>query len=104
MPGLIDAHAHAYGHLPAPPPGAEPLHPQAAAHFLVAELREALRMGITTMRDVGSYGDTVVAVRQAMRYGAVRGPRLLTCGRIVSATCAGGRFFDGMYREADGAA
>jgi imidazolonepropionase-like amidohydrolase len=102
MPGLIDAHAHAYGHLPAPAPGAEPLHPAAAAHFLAAELREALRMGITTIRDVGSYGDTVVSVRQAMRYGALRGPRLLTCGRIVSATCPGGRFFDGMYREADG--
>jgi imidazolonepropionase-like amidohydrolase len=38
-----------------------------------------------------------------MRYGAFRGPRLLTCGRIVAATSPGGRFFDGMYREADGA-
>src|SRR5215207_6228095 len=36
------------------------------------------------------------------RLGAFRGPRLLTCGRIVSATSPGGRFFDGMYREADG--
>jgi len=61
-----------------------------------------LRMGITTMRDVGSFDDLVVAARQAMRYGAFRGPRLLTCGRIVSATGPGGKFFDGMYREADG--
>jgi imidazolonepropionase-like amidohydrolase len=37
-----------------------------------------------------------------MRYGAVRGPRLLSCGRIVSATAPGGRWFEGMYREADG--
>ena len=37
-----------------------------------------------------------------MRIGAFRGPRLLTCGRIVSATSPGGRFFEGMYREADG--
>ncbi len=37
-----------------------------------------------------------------MRLGAFRGPRLLTCGRIVSATSPGGRFFSGMYREADG--
>ena len=37
-----------------------------------------------------------------MRYGAFRGPRLLTCGRIVSATAPGGRWFEGMYREADG--
>jgi imidazolonepropionase-like amidohydrolase len=38
-----------------------------------------------------------------MRYGAFRGPRLLTCGRIISATAPGGRFYGAMYREADGA-
>ena len=53
-----------------PAHGAEPMRPGTAAHFLAAELREALRMGITTIRDVGSYGDTVVEARQAMRYGA----------------------------------
>src|SRR6516162_8549123 len=37
-----------------------------------------------------------------MRYGAFRGPRLLTCGKIVSATAPGGRFYGDMYREADG--
>ena len=103
MPGLIDAHAHVKAACRAPAQGAEPVWPGTAAHFLAADLREALRMGITTMRDVGSYGDLVVEARQAMRYGAFRGPRLLTCGRIVSATAPGGAFFDGMYREADGA-
>src|SRR3712207_2102378 len=102
MPGLIDAHAHLYGRTPELPHGAEPLWPGTAAHFLAAALRETLRMGITTLRDVGSYGDAVLEARQAMRYGAFRGPRLLTCGRIVSATAPGGRFFEGMYREADG--
>src|SRR3954449_4427161 len=102
MPGLIDAHAHVYPHLPAPAAGAEPIRPGAEAHFLAAHLRDALRMGITTLRDVGSYGDVVFEVRQAMRYGALRGPRLLTCGRIVSATAPGGRWVAGMYREADG--
>ena len=76
--------------------------PARRTHFVAAALREMLRMGITTVRDVGSYGDQVVEARQAMRYGAFRGPRLLTCGRIVSATAPGGRFFAGMYREADG--
>jgi imidazolonepropionase-like amidohydrolase len=103
MPGLIDAHAHILAKLPEPVEGAEPLLPGTAAHVVAAYLREALRMGVTTMRDVGSYGGTVVEARQAMRLGAFRGPRLLTCGRIVSATSPGGRFFDGMYREADGA-
>ena len=102
MPGLIDAHAHVYPHLPSPAPGAEPLWPGTGAHFLAADLREALRMGITTIRDVGSYGDLIFATRQAMRYGAFRGPRLLACGRIISATAPGGRWFGDMYREADG--
>jgi imidazolonepropionase-like amidohydrolase len=104
LPGLIDAHAHVGVSFPKPTPahGAEPLLPGTAGHVLAAELREVLRMGITTMRDVGSMGDLVVEARQAMRYGAFRGPRLLTCGRIVSPTGPGGRFFSGMYREADG--
>ena len=102
MPGLIDAHAHVYPHVPAPAPGAEPLWPGTGAHFLAADLRAALRMGITTIRDVGSYGDLVFEARQAMRYGAFRGPRLLACGRIISATAPGGRWFGDMYREADG--
>jgi imidazolonepropionase-like amidohydrolase len=103
LPGLIDAHAHAYARPPEPPRGAEPILAGTRAHLLAADLRRALRMGITTIRDVGSYGDVVVEARQAMRYGAFRGPRLLTCGRILSATSPGGRFFPGMYREADGA-
>ncbi len=102
MPGLIDAHAHAKGRVPALPEGAEPIWPGTAAHFLAADLRETLRRGITTMRDVGSFGDIVVEARQAMRLGAFRGPRLLTCGRIVSATAPGGVIFGSMYREADG--
>jgi imidazolonepropionase-like amidohydrolase len=103
LPGLIDAHTHITVARPATEPGAEPPLPGADAHFIAGDLRETLRRGVTTVRDVGSYGELVVEARQAMRYGAFRGPRLLTCGRIVSATGPGGRFFDGMYREADGA-
>ena len=102
MPGLIDAHAHVRAELPVPDPGAEPLLANTRAHFLAADLRETLRRGITTVRDVGSYDDIVFEARQAMRYGAFRGPRLLTCGAIISATAPGGRWFPGMYREADG--
>jgi imidazolonepropionase-like amidohydrolase len=102
LPGLIDAHAHVKVTPPIPDPGAEMLLPGTEAHFLAADLRETLRRGITTVRDVGSFGDLVFHARQGMRYGAFRGPRLLACGRIVSATAPGGRFFDGMYREADG--
>lgn len=104
MPGLIDCHAHvAAKGLPEVAEGVEELRPGVVGHLVAAELQAALRMGITTIRDVGSYGETVLEVRQAMRLGAFRGPRLLTCGKIVSATAPGGRHFGTMYREADGA-
>lgn len=108
MPGLIDAHAHTtmlqyLPRYPHPDHGAEPLLDGTRAHFVADNLRRAVRMGVTTIRDVGAYGDTLLEARQAMRYGAFRGPRMLSCGRIVSGTAPGGRFFPGMYREADGA-
>lgn len=102
MPGLIDAHTHASGEVPAVAKGAEAPLPGTAAHFLQAELREYLRLGVTTIRVCGSQGLTPQEARQAMRYGAFRGPRLLTCAKIISATAPGGRFYGDMYREADG--
>jgi imidazolonepropionase-like amidohydrolase len=59
-------------------------------------------MGVTTVRNVGSQAQQPQEARQAMRYGAFRGPRLSTCGLIISATAPGGRFYGAMYREADG--
>jgi imidazolonepropionase-like amidohydrolase len=102
MPGLIDAHTHAAGRIPQVLRGAEAVLPGTRAHFLQAELRDYLRHGVTTIRVTGSQGLTPQEARQAMRYGAFRGPRLLTCGKIISATAPGGRFYGDMYREADG--
>jgi imidazolonepropionase-like amidohydrolase len=102
MPGLTDAHTHASGHVPRTAKGAEAPLPGVAAHFLQAELRDYLRLGVTTIRVCGSQGMAPQQARQAMRYGAFRGPRLLTCGKIISATAPGGRFYGDMYREADG--
>jgi imidazolonepropionase-like amidohydrolase len=102
MPGLTDTHVHAAGHVPQPSRGAEQVLPGTAAHFLQAELREYLRQGVTTIRVTGSQDQRPQEARQAMRYGAFRGPRLLTCGKIISATAPGGRFYGQMYREADG--
>lgn len=103
MPGIIDCHTHLSAqNQPDLPEGVEALLPGVAGHLVASSMQKALRMGITTVRDVGAFGDTVLEARQAMRLGAFRGPRVLTCGRIVSATSAGGRHFAGMYREADG--
>jgi len=102
LPGLIDTHTHAAGRAPRIGRGAEEVLPGTAGHFLQAELRDYLRRGVTTIRITGSQGLAPQAARQAMRYGAFRGPRLLTCGKIISATAPGGRFYGDMYREADG--
>ena len=102
MPGLINIHVHVQGRRPAVGHGAEPELAGTSAHFLQASLRDCLRMGTTTLRNVGSQGLQPQEARQAMRYGAFRGPRLLTCGLIISATAPGGRFYGAMYREADG--
>lgn len=102
MPGLIEAHTHILSEIPQPLRGAEPFLPGTPAHFLQAELREFLRMGVTTVRFTGAQAEWPQEARQAMRYGAFRGPRLLTCAKIISATAPGGRFYGTMYREADG--
>lgn len=104
MPGLIEAHTHILPdtHTPATLRGAEAILPGTPAHFLQAELRQFLRMGVTTVRFTGAQGEWLQEARQAMRYGAFRGPRVLTCGKIISATAPGGRFYGTMYREADG--
>jgi imidazolonepropionase-like amidohydrolase len=61
-----------------------------------------LKSGFTTVRDVGSFDDEASALKLAVDLGIVPGPRILTCGRIVSATAPGGVIFGSMYREADG--
>ena len=103
MPGLIDVHTHlAEQPLIDLTEGMEPLLPATRGHLVAAMARRALRMGITTVRDVGARDDSVAEVRQAMRHGAFLGPRILISGRIISATSPGGHHFSGMYREADG--
>jgi imidazolonepropionase-like amidohydrolase len=102
MPGLVNAHIHAIGRAPQPLNGAEGVLSEAHSHFFAKLLQESLRMGVMTVRDMGTFGDQVFAARQGMRYGAFRGARILTCGLIVSGTAPGGLPFTGMYYEADG--
>lgn len=107
LPGLIDAHIHVSmlgesGRTPAPAKGAEPIRPGVEAHLVGRTLRDLIGFGVTTIRDVGAHGDVLLDARQAVRYGAFDAPRMLLCGRIVSATAPGARFFPNMYREADG--
>ncbi len=105
LPGLIDAHNHVAAGPPLPKTlrGEEPL-PAELRYFVLANgARAMLRAGITSVRDVGSYDDAQLVLRHAIWRHLCPGPRILTCGRIISATSPGGRIFGTMYREADGA-
>ena len=95
MPGLIDAHVHLSSLDPSVGPD---LHP----FGLVQAARRMLDGGVTTVRDLGSYGRSLFDLRDAIEQRLVPGPRLVLCGQIVAASSPGGRRFPGMYREADG--
>jgi imidazolonepropionase-like amidohydrolase len=104
LPGLVDAHVHVTAFdLPPILKGEARIPAEVKHHFLAAGLRSMLRMGITTLRDVGAFGDDLLHARRAIELGAFAGPRILSCGRILSATSPGGAHFVDMYREADGA-
>jgi imidazolonepropionase-like amidohydrolase len=110
MPGLIDAHAHVSSDVSrspgfGPPPelhGEEPRRRELGWFVLANTAAALLRAGVTTVRDVGSYDDEAVVLRQAIQLGLLEGPRIRSCGRIISATSPGGAIFGSMYREADG--
>jgi imidazolonepropionase-like amidohydrolase len=110
IPGLIDAHAHMLsdtsrspGFGPPPLLHGEAARPAALGHYVLAAAADLiLRSGFTTVRDVGSYDDEASVLKLAVELGIVPGPRILTCGRILSATSPGGELFGSMYREADG--
>ncbi len=92
MPGLVDAHVHLCSGI------ATGLRPYA----LGQAARDMLDGGITTVRDLGSYGREVFDLRDAIAAGYAPGPRIVLCGQIVSVTSPGAAAFAGMYREADG--
>jgi imidazolonepropionase-like amidohydrolase len=110
LPGLIDCHTHLISDTsrspgfgpPAPLKGEDP-RPRELGYLLLARsCRALIESGVTTIRDVGSNDDEAIVMRRAVELGLVDGPRIFSCGRIVSATSPGGRMFGTMYAEADG--
>ncbi|MFZ5610480.1 MAG: amidohydrolase family protein [Pseudomonadota bacterium] len=85
LPGLIDAHVHLSGD-----PGGD--YWQAVirepAYYAAVAVKNAgitLRAGFTTVRDVGSRGQTTMhAIRDAVRDGVVAGPRILSAGSSLT--------------------
>jgi imidazolonepropionase-like amidohydrolase len=96
LPGLIDAHVHLSSL------GLPDVADDLQAYGLALVARRMVEAGFTTVRDLGSYGDSLFRLRRAIGLGLCPGPRLVLCGQIVAATSPGARAFPGMYCEADG--
>ena len=82
IPGLIDAHFHAYGHSLSLPELEAP-HLSYTALAAIPRLGRALHRGFTTVRDVAG-GDGGLA--RAINEGLVRSPRYLFTGAALSQT------------------
>jgi imidazolonepropionase-like amidohydrolase len=96
MPGLIDAHVHLSSL------GLPDVPDELQDYALALVAGRMLEGGITTIRDLGSYGRSLFRLRDAIALGLCTGPRLVLCGQIVAATSPGARAFAGMYCEANG--
>ena len=82
MPGLIDAHIHAYA-LDLNVNRMQRMPPTLAAHHAANMLRDMLDRGFTTARDTaGADWGLFLALEQ----GLIKGPRLYFCGRALSQT------------------
>lgn len=92
LPGLIDMHAH-YSVGPVAfdtskrPPVISMKYDHAAS---VEQLQTLLAFGITTIRNPGGGAKESVAVRDSVRLGMLRGPRIFTAGEVIDATEAEG--------------
>lgn len=102
IPGLINCHTHVCGDRLDLPPGATP--PQLVAEYAIRGARwleQALRIGVTAIRDVGGKQHVDLALRRMVDQGLVAGPTVRAAGRLICMT--GGHGWHGQDGfEADG--
>lgn len=87
LPGVIDSHVH-LGFDGGPDPVAR-MKRETDAEQLVLMLRSArelLSVGVTTARDLGARAFLDVTVRDAIRSGEARGPRMIVANRPITLT------------------
>lgn len=88
VPGLIDTQTHLQSQLGLPPTMLRLVTWTDADNALQAYVhgRRTLAAGFTTIRDMGSHGDAMYALRDAIDAGKVPGPRIQVAGEIIMAT------------------
>jgi imidazolonepropionase-like amidohydrolase len=85
IPGLVDAHTHMtfyWDRAPGTRPWAqlETLGPAVTVFLAQENARKALETGVTTVRDLGSWEYTDLAMRELIQRGAMAGPRMFVAG------------------------
>ena len=87
MPGFIDLHVHISKQY-SPDNKLETVTDSDADNALSAAMyaRRTLMVGFTTIRDLGSRGDSVFALRDAIKAGKLPGPKILVAGDAITAT------------------
>ncbi len=96
MPGLVDAHCHMHCSATA---DAQKLaleerdDIQRLTMRAVSAMRKAVLAGTTTVRDIGSRNEVAFGIKQAIKDGAMPGPRLLVTGTPITITAGHCWFF-----------
>mgnify|MGYP002713160156 CR=1 FL=1 len=95
LPGLMDMHTHLTLQL-GDPRFRNPIQ----GHAILSDVEMALdaayyaertlNAGFTTVRNMGSWGREIFALRDAIEAGKIRGPRVLAAGAYISATSGHG--------------
>jgi len=103
VPGMIDIHVHLT--LPGDGTPAYRYYLDHTPEFLLLTAQRnavaALRAGVTTLRDCGGPARVVVGLRDAIRHGLVRGPRLFLSGPPMTITGGHMHYMGGEVDSAD---
>jgi imidazolonepropionase-like amidohydrolase len=102
-PGLIDCHVHLCfdGGSDFAGEAREMTTDAVATVKAVRNAARTLDYGVTTVRDLGGRGDSVIQVANGIERGLVAGPRILAAGRALTITGGHGHSV-GFAREVDG--
>jgi len=87
MPGMIDMHVHlVWDGSPDPLTTMKREGPRFAMARGIANARQSLACGVTTMRDVGSVDDVDIEIARVFESGLIFGPTVIPAGRIIQPT------------------
>jgi imidazolonepropionase-like amidohydrolase len=87
MPGFIDLHVHLSGQAGTGSP-LDSVRKTDADSALTAQMyaRRTLLGGFTTVRDLGSRGTAIFALRDAIKAGKIAGPKIIAAGESITPT------------------